>query len=107
MRAARGLLLLAAGLLWATAGCVSVKAPENIEIGGGSRPQPVDSSRIPETASHQEARRELRRAYANLRYLEHENERLAAKADKYKRQRDECEEQRDRYKDRLEKYEDD
>ena len=92
--------LLAAGcLLWAAVGCVSVTAPRSVEI-GSSRPEPVDSSRVPATASHEEARRELHKAYQNLQYLERENRQLEEKAAKYKRQRDEC-------KDRLERYEDD
>jgi len=92
-------MLAVAALLAASAGCVSVKAPEKIEIGGG-RPEPVDSTRIPETSSHEQAREELRRAYENLQYLERENERLREKAEKYKRERDQ-------YKDRLKRYEKD
>lgn len=84
--------LLVAG---ATCGCVSVKAPERIVIGGSARPEPVDSSRVPDTATHDEARRELVKAYQNLQYLERENDRLAKQAADYKRERDECREGRD------------
>ena len=101
------LLLAAAGLIWATAGCVSVKAPETIEIGGRGRPEPVDSSRVPATASHEEARYELQKAYRHIQWLERDNQRWREKAAEYKRERDEYKHQRDRYKDRLEKYEDD
>lgn len=102
------LLLVAAGLLAGSAGCVSVKAPETVTVGGGhSRPEPVDSDRVPHPDTLDEAQRELNRAYANLRYLERENARLADKAAKYKRERDRYKDQRDDYKDRLEKYEED
>ena len=94
-------LLAVGGLLWATAGCVSVKAPERIEVGGGSRrPEPVDSSRVPDPRTLEEARRELRKAYANVRWLEDEVADLEKGKAKAKRERDDCE-------DRLEKYEDD
>ena len=93
--------LVAVGLLVGLAGCVSVKAPERITVGGGrSRPEPVDSDRVPHPDTLDEAQRELNRAYANLQYLERENARLGDKAAKYKRERDDC-------RDRLERYEDD
>ena len=95
----RWVVLAACGLFWATPGCVHVQAPEKIEVGGG-RAERVDSTRIPETASHAEARQELRKAYQYIQHLERDNGRLEAKTKKYKRQRDECE-------DRLDKYEDD
>jgi hypothetical protein len=83
--------MLAAVGLWLVGGCVSVQAPREVSIGGHSGK--VDSSRVPETASHEEARAELRKAYAYVRELED-------KKAEYKRERD-------RYKDRLKKYEDD
>jgi len=83
----------------AGAGCVSVKTPEKIEI-GASVPDSVDSSRLPQTASHEECRQELYKAYQNIQYLERENQHLKQKADKYKRERDEC-------RKRLEKFEKD
>ena len=94
----RWFMLAAAGLLCVSMGCVSVKAPEKIQV-GSSRPEPVDTSRLPDTATHQECRQELYQAYQNIHYLEGENRRLEEKAAKYKRERDECE-------DRLERYED-
>lgn len=93
-------LALCGGLLWLAAGCVNVKAPERIDLGGSRRPEPVDSSRVPPTASHEQARAELARAYENIRYLEQENRRLSEKAAEYKRERDQC-------RDRLERYEKD
>ena len=101
-------LLAVGGLLWATAGCVSVKAPERIEVGGGSRrPEPVDSSRVPDPRTLEEARRELRKAYANVRWLEDEVADLEKGKAKAKRERDKYKQQRDDCEDRLEKYEDD
>lgn len=88
-------LLLVLGL---SAGCVSVKAPEKIVVGSGS-PPPVDSSRVPATSTHEEARAELNKAYQNIQHLERENQRLRQKADEYKRERDDA-------RRRLEKYED-
>jgi hypothetical protein len=97
----RGWVLLAVGgLLWVTTGCVSVKAPERINVGGSSRPEPVDSSRVPNPRTLEEARAELRKAYSNIQWLEDEVADLEKDKAKYKRERDECE-------DRLERYEDD
>ena len=97
----RGWVLLAVGgLLWVTTGCVSVKAPERIDVGGSSRPEPVDSGRVPNPRTLEEARAELRKAYANIQWLEDEVADLEKDKAKYKRERDECE-------DRLERYEDD
>lgn len=56
--------LLSLGL---AAGCVSVKAPDEINVGYGKR---VDSSRVPPTSSHAEAREELALAYAEINRLE-------------------------------------
>ena len=83
-------VLAAVGLVLVS-GCLSVQAPRESNIGGNSGR--VDSSRVPETASHEEARVELRKSYAYIRKLED-------KKAEYKRERD-------RYKKRLKKYEDD
>jgi hypothetical protein len=94
------MLLAAAGLACAVGGCVSVKAPERIDLGGGPRHEPVDSARVPDPQTLDEARYELRRAYAHIEWLEDEVQDLESDKAKYKRERD-------KYKDRLEKYEDD
>lgn len=86
-------------LLGELSGCVSVKAPERIDI-GREPPPPVDSSRLPPTATHEECRGELEKAYQNIQYLERENARLDRKCQEYKRERDE-------YKKRLKRYEGD
>ncbi len=101
-------LLAVGGLLWTTAGCVSVKAPERIVVGGGrSRPEPVESSRVPNPRTLEEARAELRKAYANIQWLEDEVADLAEDKAEYKRERNKYKKQRDDCEDRLEKYEDD
>ncbi len=92
-------LWVIAGLLAGLAGCVNVKAPEKIVIGGDDRPPPVDSSRVPHPATLAEAQQELNRAYANIQYLERENARLKEKAEQYKRERDEARKRLKRYED--------
>lgn len=101
------MVLMAGCLVWSLTGCVNVTAPEKIEMGGRAEPEPVDSSRIPPTASHEEARQELEKAYRYVQHLERDNERWEEKAQRYKRERDKYKKERDRYKDRLEDYEDD
>ena len=89
------------GTFWLTSiGCVSIKTPERIEVGGG-RPEPVDSSRVPNPATLEDARYELRKAYGNIQYLERRVSDLEQDKAKYKRQRDECEDELERCKDRL------
>jgi predicted nucleic acid-binding Zn-ribbon protein len=95
-----GLLLAAGCLLWLATGCFSAKAPERIEVNVGGPSERVDSSRVPNPKTLEEARYELRKAYDNIRWLEHKVEDLKEDKAKYKRERD-------KYKDRLEKYEDD
>lgn len=94
------LAVAAAFLLLTTVGCVSVKAPERIDIGGGSSADRVDSSRVPNPQTMDEARYELRKAYGEIQRLERKVDDLKDDKEKYKRERDQ-------YKDRLEKYEDD
>lgn len=88
---------IAAGVLLSM-GCVSVSAPREVHVGSGG-PPPIDSSRVPETNSHAEAREELIKAYQNVRYLE--DELADCRSD-----RKECERELDRCEDRLERYED-
>ncbi|MBN2445316.1 MAG: hypothetical protein JXO22_01225 [Phycisphaerae bacterium] len=91
------MVFVAGVLLVGLTGCVTVKAPERIDIGGG-RAERVDSSRVPATSSHEQARAELEKAYRYIQSLENANKRLEDKAAEYKRERDQCE-------DRLEKCE--
>jgi len=96
MRAAHWVGVLGTVLFMVLTGCV--KAPERIDVRVGSdRPAAVDSSRVPQTATHEECRAELARAYDNLQHLERENAELRRKADEYKRQRDECRRQLKKY----------
>ena len=74
------------------AGCVSVKAPESISV--GDHPRRIDSSRVPPTQSHEEARRLLGEAYERNRYLE-------AKVAELEREKEELKEERDEYKRRY------
>jgi predicted nucleic acid-binding Zn-ribbon protein len=98
MKLHNGLILVVGGLLLC-AGCV--QAPKSIDVQvGNSRPEPVDSSRVPNPRTLEEARAELRKAYANIQWLEDEVADLEQDKARYKRERDECE-------DRLERYEDD
>jgi len=101
MNARRCLLLATAGLLVMAGGCFSAKAPERIDVRLGSdRPEPVDSSRVPDPQTLEEARQELHKAYANIQYLERKVDKLENDKAEYKRERD-------TYKKRLKKYEDD
>lgn len=79
------------------AGCVSVKAPETITVGG--HPGKIDSSRVPPTRNHEEARQLLSEAYERNRYLE-------AKVARLEREKDELKEERDEYKRRYERAKD-
>ncbi|MGE3181726.1 MAG: hypothetical protein AB7N71_08855 [Phycisphaerae bacterium] len=74
-------------------GCVSVKAPERVVVNGGSGSRPVDTSRVPPTSSHEDARRKLAEAYQRIDYLE---DQLADE----KRDNDELERKLDRMEDR-------
>ena len=73
---------------------------------GHERAAPA-SGQHPQTASHDEARAELRKAYAYVQWLEKENAELEDDKAEYKRERDKAKKERDKYKDRLEDYEDD
>lgn len=98
-------LLLAVCLSAATCmatGCVNARAPENIYIGGsGPQPADVDSSRVPDTQTHEQARAELVKAYRQIRYLEHEHARCQRKLEKARERGDDYKRKYKRLKDRL------
>jgi len=58
-----------AGLL-GVAGCLQVQAPKEINVGTGRGHEPIDTSRVPPTQSHEEARQKLAEAYDRISYLE-------------------------------------
>ncbi|MBN1514542.1 MAG: hypothetical protein JXB13_21175 [Phycisphaerae bacterium] len=89
-------------VLVAAHGCIQAKAPESIVIGGGAPPERVDSSRTPQTRSHEEARAELEKAYRQIQYLEEENQRLRRKYENAKAEREEYERRYEQLKDRYE-----
>jgi hypothetical protein len=82
------------------AGCFSAKAPDNIYIGGGPRSADVDSSTVPRTRTHEEAKAELVKAYQQIRYLEHERARCKDKLEDAEERADEYENKYEDLKDR-------
>ena len=96
------LTLACVGCIGTFSGCgISVKAPEQINIANNNRPRRIDSSRVPATASHEEARQRLAECYERNRYLEKKVSRLEADKRKYKNERDEYEEKYEREKERY------
>ena len=96
--AAAGMILL----MMVTPGCVSVKAPERINIGHERhRRGSVDTRSIPETSSHEDARRKLGEAYAEIDYLRDKNRDLEKDKRELKRELDGCEHRMDRLEDRY------
>ena len=94
-------LLLAVCLSAATCmatGCVNARAPENIYIGGsGPQPADVDSSRVPDTQTHEQ----LVKAYRQIRYLEHEDAGCQRKLEKARERGDDYKRKYKRLEDRL------
>ena len=82
--------------------CVSARAPD-IYINTGPPPEDVNSAQVPVTSTHEEARAELEKAYGQIRYLEHENDRLA---DKVKKEKERADEYKRKYKRLKKKYDD-
>ena len=77
-----------------TIGCV--QAPERIDIDLGGGRDRVDTSRVPPTSSHEEARQKLAEAYNRIDYLESKVEGLEKDKRGLKAEREE-------YKDRYER----
>ncbi len=76
--------LLGVAVLGLVAGCLNVRTPD-VRINPGPRPEPIDARDVPETRSHKEARRELAKAYQEIRYLQDQVRDLEKDRDKYKR----------------------
>lgn len=102
MKAYRGLGLIPAVAAILLCGCLNVKAPDKIVIGGGES-EPVDSSRTPQISSVEEGRTELDRAYRAIRRLESQNAELEKDKDELKRERNQYKHERDDYRKQLEK----
>ncbi len=92
------LVCLGMFVLAAVNGCIQARAPESIVIGAPR--ERVDSSRTPQTRSHDEAQAELDKAYRHIRYLEQENQRLRHKYEEAKRDKDDYKHRYERLKDR-------
>lgn len=94
--------------LWAmAAGCYS--GDVKVDLGSGERaqrPSGVDSQRIPETSSHEDARQKLREAYAYIQQVEDERNDLKHDLKKCERDKDELDDEIERLEDRLERCED-
>ncbi len=81
-------------------GCVSVKAPERINV-GRSRRGTTNTRSVPPTSSHDDARRRLADAYAEIDELRERNQRLERKERELKQDNDDCERRLDRCEDRY------
>lgn len=84
-----GLAVVLAGGLLCWPGCVNVHGLEDVSVDAGHRPRRIDTSRVPPTHSHEEARRRLAEAYERNRYLEHKVEKLEKDKRELKAERDE------------------
>ncbi len=94
-----GFAIVLLGGLVSFAGCVSIKAPEEVYIANRNRPERIDSSRVPPTNSHEEARQKLAEAYERNRFLEDKVQKLEREMRKLKDDRDEYKEKYEREKD--------
>jgi TolA-binding protein len=84
------------------AGCVSVKAPERINVDRGrSHRGSTDTRSVPPTSSHEDARRKLAQAHAEIDELRDRNRRLEDKQSELKQDNDDCERRLDRCEDRY------
>ena len=89
-------------ILPANIACLSARAPD-VYINTGPSAENIDSTKIPKTRNHEEARAELRKAYKQIQYLEYENQKLKEKVEKEK---DRGNEYKRKYKKLKDKYED-
>jgi len=87
-------------------GCVQVSADKPlVSLGGEPEPQRIDTSKVPPTRSHEEARQKLAEAYARIDYLERRVAYLEDKVAETKADLKRAKKQRDEYKDYKEGYE--
>ena len=81
-------------------GCVNIRTPD-VQVNMGPPPENLDSSQVPQTATHEEARAELVKAYRHIRYLEQQNARLREKRQDALEDRDEYKRKYKRLKDKY------
>lgn len=96
----RGMMVALLGVMLGGAGCLSVRGPDEISVNAGNRPRRIDSSHVPPTRDHEDARHMLAEAYERNRYLEHKVEKLEKKKRELKAERDEYKRKYKREKDR-------
>ncbi len=80
---------LAVGLALLAVSCADIRAPERIEVNVGGGSEHMDSSRVPDPATLEEARSELHRAYRQIQYLERRVAKLEDDKTELKKDRDE------------------
>ena len=94
--------LLVIGLVLFLPACLSIKAPDNISGDfSGWRNESFDASQVPKTNSHEEAKSELEKAYAQIRHLNRKVEKLEESKRKAKDERDEWKRKYKRLEDRY------
>ncbi len=82
---ARGLLVVA--LLLGAVGCF--RAPDiSVDASGWGRKERADTTRIPPTRDHTEAKAELRKAYREIERLRRDNEKLKRRYEELKKKHD-------------------
>jgi hypothetical protein len=91
----QGWRLMALVPLLALFGCLSLKAPESIVI-GGREPDAGPARGVPQISTVEEGRVELDKAYRRIQRLEDKNRELASDVSKLKRERDEYKERAER-----------
>jgi hypothetical protein len=77
--------LLAVILALGAFGCIQTPREINVDASGWRSHEKVDTAQIPETRTHEEAKAELRKAYAEIDRLKDENAKLKRKNDELKK----------------------
>jgi predicted RNase H-like nuclease (RuvC/YqgF family) len=99
MKTALGIACLGTAALMVV-GCVNARAPD-IYFDRGPEPAAVDSSDSPRPETLAEAQAELDKAYQQIRYLEHQNERCQQKLEEARKRGDEYKRKHERLKDKY------
>ena len=112
MQGARWLILFVTAVVLAAGigltGCVNVEAPDvdapdEVNIGSPRGRQPIDTSRLPATRSHEEARQRLAEAYERIDYLE---DKVRDLEDDKRELKDERDEYKHKYKREKKRHDD-